>query len=251
MSQSPSQNATEMLDQSPLPLYYQVANVVRNEILSGAWSPGSKLPTEKDLATKYRVSRPTIRNAKALLAREGFIRSVKGSGCYLNGQDTWRSVPPTVNNLNDIFHFGSKMSFRVHEFGMVSNNKEVKEKLKNPEDRFVFHIRGTRWFQGQPISFVTYYIPFRFGSRIPLESLDGNPFIPQLEKMAGIQVLEGVQNISLGRADAMAAEYLGLRKGEPVLMVRTVYVDEDHRPIEYVVTRYRQELPYAIRVKRN
>ncbi|MGD2125620.1 MAG: GntR family transcriptional regulator [Desulfobacteraceae bacterium] len=240
-----------MLSHGPLPLYYQVANLIRNEILAGAWSPGSKLPTEEELSMAYGVSRPTIRNAKAVLAREGFIRSVKGSGCYLNGQEGWKSSPPTVENLNDIFHFGSKMSFRIHELGMVSNNKDVKGKLKNPQDRFVFQIRGTRWFQGHPISFVTYYLPFRFGSRIPLESLDGNPFIPQLEKMAGIQVVEGVQNISLGHADSIVAKHLGLGKGDAMLVVRTVYFDEAHQPIEYVVTRYRQELPYAIKVKRN
>ena len=143
------------------------------------------------------------------------------------------------------------MSFRIHELGMVSNSPEVRKHLSNPLDRYVFQIRGTRWFQGRVISFATYYLPFRFGSRIPLDSLDDNPFIPQLEKMAGIRVIEGVQNISLGQAEAEAARHLGLENGSPVLVVQTVYFDEAREPMEYVVTSYRQELPYAIRVKRS
>ncbi len=251
IAKSSLQNARDRLHGGPLPLYYQIAGMIRNRILAGVWSPGSQLPTEDEWAREYGVSRPTIRNAKALLEKEGYLRSIKGSGSYVNGSDTWEHQPPTVDNLSDIFHFGSQMSFRIHQLGMVSNSPEVWKHLNNPSDRYVFQIRGTRWFQSRVISFATYYLPFRFGSRIPLDSLDDNPFIPQLEKMAGIRVIEGVQNISLGQAGAEAARHLGLEKGNPVLVVQTVYFDETHVPIEYVETCYRQELPYAIRVKRS
>ena len=243
--------ASDKLTDGPLPLYYQIANLIRNEILGGNWPSDSPLPTEEALVKKYGVSRPTVRKAKIMLTDEGFIRSIKGSGSYVNDQETWKTLPPTVENLNDIFHFGSQMSFKIHEFGMVSNSKDVQDKLKNPLDRFVFQVRGTRWYQGEPISCVIYYLPYRFGSRIPLESLDGNPFIPQLENMAGIQVVEGVQNISLGRADATVAKHLDLKTGDAVLVVQTVYFDMNKQPIEYVKTHYRKELPYSIRVKRN
>lgn len=249
---APKINArSENLNGSPLPFYYQIAGLIRNNILEGTWPAGSQLPTENRLAMQYGVSRPTIRNAKAMLEDEGYIHSIKGSGCYVNGQKTWKTQPPTVDNLNDIFHYGTQMSFRIHEFGMVSNTAEIKNELKNPQDRFVFQIRGTRWFHGAPISYVVYYLPFRFGSRIPLESLDENPFIPQLEKMAGIRVIEGIQNISMGRANARAAKHLGLKKGNVVLVVKTVYFDESRQPIEYVETKYKGKLPYSIRVKRN
>ncbi|HAA04220.1 MAG TPA: hypothetical protein DCE18_12675, partial [Syntrophobacteraceae bacterium] len=161
------------------------------------------------------------------------------------------TMSPTVDNLNDIFHYGTRMSFKIHEFGMVSNSREIQNKLNNREDRFVFQIRGVRHFQGQPISCVVYYLPFRFASRIPLDSLDENPFIPQFEKLAGIQVTEGIQTISLGRADRTVAENLGLKKGAPVLLVEAVYFDSAQRPIEYIMSRYRKELPYAIRIKRH
>jgi len=74
------------LTRGPLPLYYQVASSMRNIILEGTWPQGSRLPTEKELSRKYGVSRPTIRNAKDILADEGLIRSIKGSGCYINNQ---------------------------------------------------------------------------------------------------------------------------------------------------------------------
>ncbi len=251
MTLSARKKTSDKLTPGPLPLYYQVADEIRNGILIGNWNVGNQLPTEEDLAKEYGVSRQTIRNAKEILAKEGFINSVRGSGCYVNSQETWKTVLPTVENLNDIFHYGSKMSFRIHEFGMVSNTEEIQVKLENPQDRFVFQIKGTRWFKGRPISYVNYYLPFKLGSRIPLECLDENPFIPQFEKLAGIQVLEGVQNIALDRADATVAMHLGRQEGDAVLVVKTVYFDDQNQPIEYIESRYCNELPYAIRVKRN
>jgi GntR family transcriptional regulator len=251
VSSTKSQNPSTRLTQRPLALYYQVATRLRNEIIMGTWSPGSQLPTEDEIVKEYGVCRQTVRNAKEMLAREGFIRSIKGSGCYVKDSDKWKTMSPTVDNLNDIFHYGTRMSFKIHEFGMVSNSREIQNKLNNREDRFVFQIRGVRHFQGQPISCVVYYLPFRFASRIPLDSLDENPFIPQFEKLAGIQVTEGIQTISLGRADRTVAENLGLKKGAPVLLVEAVYFDSAQRPIEYIMSRYRKELPYAIRIRRN
>jgi len=235
----------------PVPLYYQVADLMRRAVIEGVWQPSGRLPTENALSVKYGVSRPTIRKAKDILTQEHLIRSVKGSGCYVNGQKMWQPTLPTVENLNDIFHHGSKMSFKIHEIGMVANSERIGKILNSAQDRFVFQIKGVRWYQNRPISSAVYYWPFRFGSRIPLETLDENPFIPQLEKMAGIKIVEGVQNIALGYADDTVAGHLAIQKGEAVLVVRTVYFDEEQQPIEYVETRYREELPYSIRVKRN
>jgi GntR family transcriptional regulator len=234
----------------PLPFYYQVAQLIRNNIIDGTWSLGSRLPAEHELSKKYRVSRPTIRNAKAILTQEGFIHSIRGSGSYVNNKGIWQTQLPTVENLNDIFYFGSKMSFKIQEYGMIASSKEINKNLKNPQDKYVFQIKGVRWFQNQPLSSVIYYLPYRFGTRIPLEQLTENPFIPQFEKLAGIQVLEGTSNISLGRADSEAAKNLGIKKNSAVIEVKTVYIDHELHPIEYIISRYRDKLPYSIRTKR-
>ncbi len=145
------------------------------------------------------------------------------------------------------------MSFRKSMNGPGVQLHGDPEQTGGNQDRFVCFCRskGVRQYLGQPISSVIYYLPFRFASRIPLESLDENPFIPQIEKLAGIQVVEGIQTISLGRADEAAAEQLGLEKGAAVLLVESVYFDSDRQPIEYVRSQYANKLPYAIRVRRN
>jgi len=62
--------------------------------------------------------------------------------------------------------------------------------------------------------------------------------------------MEGVQSIALGRADGQAAEHLKLEPNAPVLVVESIYMDENGKPIEFVRTQYRDALPYSIRVRR-
>ena len=67
--------------------------------------------------------------------------------------------------------------------------------------------------------------------------MDENPFIPQIEKLAGVQVVEGIPTISLSRADEAVAQHLGIEVGAAVLLVESVYFDPEQQPVEYVRTQ--------------
>ncbi|MGJ5896999.1 GntR family transcriptional regulator [Streptomyces sp. V2] len=69
--------------QRPGALYQQVAAAIREAILSGEYEPGSPLPSEAQLMTRYAVSRPTVRNAVAALRAEGLIDVRHGKGSFV------------------------------------------------------------------------------------------------------------------------------------------------------------------------
>ena len=234
----------------PLPLYYQISNSLRERIVNKEWPSGEKLPTEDELSRQYGVSRQTIRKAKEPLVRGGFIRSVKGSGCYVSSSSLWNPHPPNVENLKEFFTVALQTSFKILDYGMTLNSETIVQNLRNDADEFVFRIRGVRYMESRPLSYAVYHIPTDFAARIPLEKLDRHAFIPQFERLAGIKVVEGVQSISLGRADEEAAKHLNLTSGDPVLVVESIYADEHETPIEYVRSQYWERLPYSIRVKR-
>jgi GntR family transcriptional regulator len=155
-----------------------------------------------------------------------------------------------VENLKEFFTFALKTSFKIHTYGMVGNTPLIGVRLRNEQDKFVFQITGVRYKNGAALSYVVYHLPREFAVKIPLEELDENAFIPQFERLAGIRVMEGVQSIALGRADRQAAEHLKLEPNAPVLVVESIYMDENGKPIEFVRTQYRDALPYSIRVRR-
>ena len=67
----------------PQRLYRQIAEQLRSLIASGEFSPGSRLPAERDLAKQLGVSRPSVREALIALEVEGIIDVRTGSGIYV------------------------------------------------------------------------------------------------------------------------------------------------------------------------
>jgi len=64
-------------------LYRQVADAIMTAIKAGDYQPGARLPSERDLAAAYKVSRPTVREAMIALEIRGLVESRHGSGIYI------------------------------------------------------------------------------------------------------------------------------------------------------------------------
>lgn len=68
---------------SGVPLYLQVKKQILDQIRSGKIKVGSKMPTERELATSLGVSRNTISSAYNELEKEGIIKSYQGKGTFV------------------------------------------------------------------------------------------------------------------------------------------------------------------------
>jgi GntR family transcriptional regulator len=69
--------------QQVLPKYLQIANYIRDEILKGNMRPGTEVPSERQLATDWRVARPTATKALQALRTQGLVESRQGAGTYV------------------------------------------------------------------------------------------------------------------------------------------------------------------------
>ncbi|MFD0715309.1 GntR family transcriptional regulator [Paenibacillus sp. GCM10027626] len=69
------------------PLYTQIYSFLRDQMESGKWQEGFKLPSENQLCRKFDVSRITVRGAMTQLVEEGFIYRIQGRGSFVAGKD--------------------------------------------------------------------------------------------------------------------------------------------------------------------
>ncbi len=69
------------------PIYEQIADQVREQILSGALSAGGALPSMRVLAKELRISVITTKRAYEELERDGFLDNVPGKGCFVAPQN--------------------------------------------------------------------------------------------------------------------------------------------------------------------
>jgi GntR family transcriptional regulator, arabinose operon transcriptional repressor len=70
--------------QSPIPLYHQILNWIREQVLSGQWKSGMRLPTENELIAGLGVSRVTVRQALGAAVEENLLVRVAGRGTYVS-----------------------------------------------------------------------------------------------------------------------------------------------------------------------
>ena len=68
---------------SGVPLYMQVAEILKQRIFSGEYSPGSSLPGEAELSQEFGVARGTIRQTLSMLENEGLVRREQGRGTFV------------------------------------------------------------------------------------------------------------------------------------------------------------------------
>ena len=68
---------------TPLPLYFQLAQILRGKILNGEWKPGEKIFSEPELVNLYKVSRQVARSAVDMLILEGFLERKHGKGTFV------------------------------------------------------------------------------------------------------------------------------------------------------------------------
>jgi len=80
---TPSNNSETVDKQSHLPAYAQLAQILRRAISRGSYPSGSRLPAEAALARQYGVSAMTARQAVGVIAEEGLVRRVQGSGTFV------------------------------------------------------------------------------------------------------------------------------------------------------------------------
>src|SRR6516225_9814522 len=75
---------SETYGRSRVPLYVQVASVLRTRIQSGLWSAGVKIPTLEELEREFEVARVTIRQAVDILREEGMLQARQGLGTFVS-----------------------------------------------------------------------------------------------------------------------------------------------------------------------
>lgn len=66
------------------PKYTDLMNWIREQILSGEFTVGMRLPSENELGKKFAISRQTVRQATSVLESEGLLERRRGSGTYVS-----------------------------------------------------------------------------------------------------------------------------------------------------------------------
>jgi GntR family transcriptional regulator len=237
---------------SRIPLYYQLENVLREKITSGAFEPGERLPTESELIEQYGVSRITVRQALQALTDEGFIERQQGRGTFVaNRKSRKKRFTGTIHltgSLDELIEMGMDTPVKVLEMNRVEADQHEAELLEIKPGTPIYRLKRLRLNEGKPFGLIINYLPEEIGSALTMAELGSGALLHTMETKLGYHLDNALQQIHAELADPYVAKLLDVRVGTALLSIeRTVYTDKN-KPVEYVHTLYRSDL-YGYSVK--
>lgn len=212
------------------PLYEQVKDDLSERIWIGELQPGTRIPSEKELAEHYGVSTITIRRAVSELVESNLLERKQGKGTFVLRKAFNRSFKQQAMSFTEICRSNNmKASARLLHGEIIYHADEaLLRKLELPPDSPVVYIERLRFADDQPIVIEGCWFPphYSYLLDINLEHESMYKAIQEREKDIRIIVRSGERIIRLVNADKRSAELLNIRTGSAVLSLESVTYDE-------------------------
>jgi len=225
---------------SPIPIYYQLEQIVLDKIKSGVWPPNTAIPSERELSEQFGVSRMTVRQALLALTHDGILRREVGVGTFVAEPRITQRLTRLTGFTEDMRARGKRASARVLNLAVARATPVVAEMLSIDLGQEVLLVDRLRLADGEPLAIETSHLCFAGCQELQGADLEGSLYA-LLTQECGIVPTRARQRISAGVADKREIDLLGLKRGAPVLRLRRVTFDQNGRAFEYVESTYRAD----------
>lgn len=215
-----------------VPLYVQIRKSLHDDIDNKVLLPGQKLPSEDELATRFGVSRMTVRQGISDLIDEGLMYRRHGVGTFVAHPHIERDHTHLESMLESARDDGMDITIRVLIADILPAKLKVARSLSLSEGDLVVHIKTLRYLDDAPITLHDAYVPYKRFPQLLQEDLEAQHLWAIFESY-GCRVKRAIQHVEAREADEEIAGLLEMDEGVPILYKeRTVYLD-DGTPVEF------------------
>jgi GntR family transcriptional regulator len=226
------------------PLYQQIKGLITQSLESGEWKPGEIIPSEVELAARYKVSQGTVRKAIDELAAENLLVRRQGKGTFVATHNEDRAQFRFLRLLADDGAEHPHVS-KLLECRRLRAPAEIARQLELKPADPVVQIKRLLQFDGVTTVFDEIWLPGAMFRGLTFERLSDfkGPMYAMFEAEFGTRMIRASEKIRAVAADQAVAELLGVPKGFPLLSVDRVSFTYGDRPVEvrrgwYVTTGY-------------
>ncbi|HEY6492514.1 MAG TPA: GntR family transcriptional regulator [Trebonia sp.] len=231
---------------SPVPLYFQIAENLKQAIESGAIQPGERLDNEVQLSERLNVSRPTVRQAIQRLTQEGLVVRQRGVGTVVVNRRIQRRL--ALSSLyEDLRTSGREPATSVLSVRSVPADEDTAAALGVSPGQSVTRIERVREADGHPLAVMRNYLPADLLQGMEIESVLSRHGLYETLRQRGVQFHSAEEVIGARKATAAEASLLHAPRNSTVLTMTRVAIDPAGRAIEYGVHAYLAER-YSFRV---
>ena len=225
---------------TPIPYYYQVREILRQEVVAGKWGVNEKLPSERELCERFGLSRPTVREALDDLVGDGLLRREKGRGTFVTEPKIVEGLLQTPFGFTDSMRAqGISSVTRVLSLEVMPATPAVARELRLVDGEPVIMLERIRSIFEVPILLVTSYLPERLFPGLTEIDFQQSSLYQALRARYGMTMARARRFMEAVVASRRQGELLGIHSGDPLMRIESTTYTEDGVPFEYYLAYHR------------
>lgn len=228
-------DATGVAAPSPTfsPLYQQIKGLITQSLQSGEWKPGEMIPSEVELANRFKVSQGTVRKAIDELAAENLVMRRQGKGTFVSTHHEARAHFRFLRLMPDegVPHYPESTFIEVKRLRAPA---EVARLLDLKSGDAVVYIKRVQNFDGVPTIVEELWLPGLIFKGLTAERLNEykGPMYGLFESEFGTRMIRAQEKIRAVCAEPGDAELLRVAAGTPLLCAERVSFTYGDKPVE-------------------
>lgn len=226
------------------PLYQQIKALITQRLQSSEWKPGEMIPSEMELAQRFKVSQGTVRKAIDELAIENLLVRRQGKGTFVATHHEALAQYRFLR-LKPDSGIQSAVESRIIEVRRLRANAEVARWLDIKSNDAVVFIKRVQSFEAAPTILEEIWLPGAIFKGLTAERLSEykGPMYGLFETEFGTRMIRAAEKIRAVAAEQDAATLLHVDLNKPLLCVERVSYTYGDKPVElrrglYVTEHY-------------
>jgi GntR family transcriptional regulator len=225
---------------SPVPLYYQIKETLKEKIEGGSLDPHERLPSERELEKDYGISRMTARRALRELESEGYVYREQGKGSFVAEPKLRQGLLQLTGFTEDMKNRRMKPGARVLEKKVIESDEDLANNLSMESEDRVFLLQRVRLAEDEPLAIETTHLRYDLCRGIEDYDFSERSLYRTLQGEFDVTLSRAEQSVEASLANEFEAANLKVDEGAPMLITeRTTYIGDEKTPIEYARSTYR------------
>jgi len=215
------------------PLYRQIKGLLTRSLQGGEWKPGEAIPSEMELAARYKVSQGTVRKAIDELAADNLLVRRQGKGTFVATHAEQSIQYRFLRLVADDGELG-RAERRILDCRRVRAPAEIARPLGLRSGDAAVQVRRLLFFRSRPVVLDDIWLPGNLFKGLTAERLGDykGPMYGLFESEFGVRMVRAEEKIRAVAADEASAQFLGVESGAPLLSVERLTLTYGDKPVE-------------------
>jgi GntR family transcriptional regulator len=225
---------------TPVPLYFQLKNIILDEISKGHYHEGDLIPTEKEIGDAFSLSRTTVRQAITELVSEGKLYRIKSKGTFVSKPKLKQDFIKRLETFDEtIQRLGMTPSTKLLELKIIKAPDEVASVLRLSEGQKCIFIFRVRYADQEPNVLVRTWLSFDRCQFITQHDLEKESLYRILSRNEDTRIAHINRVMEAMSANMEDARILDIEEGQPIHFFTSIGFNRKEEPIEFSQARYR------------